>query len=102
MGEVGVKATLAAQHKKDAHDDAVKGLGHSFHPFAMEVYGHLDESCHDVLKYLSNHLLPWQRHRFRTEMLHAVSVALARGRAHSVASAVAKMRASETFLNASY
>jgi len=90
--EVGVAAGNAAAEKVKKHDQAVKRMGHRFIPFAMEIYGHLDKGCEELFDTLSMELTPFTRGVFKRDMRHAVSVALARGKAQAVQSAIAVQR----------
>ena len=90
--EVGVAAGNAAAEKVKKHEQAVKRMGHRFIPFAMEIYGHLDKGCEELFDTLSMELTPFTRGVFKRDMRHAVSVALARGKAQAVQSAIAVQR----------
>jgi ribonuclease HI len=89
---VGVAASIAAAEKQQKHGDAVRAVGHDFIPFAMEITGVLDNSAHALIKALATSLNPTMRHAFYTEMYHAVQVAVARGRANALNSAIAKQK----------
>jgi len=95
--EVGVAAMRAAVEKEKKHKKAVETLGHKFIAFAMESFGYMDQSAHDLVKALANDLPPVRRRTFFSEIYHAISVACARGRANAVNSAIAKLRAVSTF-----
>ena len=88
--EPGVAAAEAARRKIEKHRDAVEKLGHLFEPFAAEINGLLHDSALRVIEILARELLPLQRPAFRSEVLHAISVAMARGRAAAVQSAIAR------------
>ena len=88
--EPGIAAAEAARRKIDKHRYAVEKLGHAFEPFAMEITGFLHESSLRVIEILARELLPLQRTAFRSELLHAIGVALARGRTAAIQSAIAK------------
>jgi Reverse transcriptase (RNA-dependent DNA polymerase)/Reverse transcriptase-like len=87
--EVMNKATEdAEQAKSKEHTEAVSALGHTFIPFAMEVYGHRGISCTTLTKALKNQLPRHLQWTFEMDMNHAVSSALAKARAQSILSAV--------------
>ena len=88
--EPGVAAADAARRKIDKHRYAVEQMGHLFEPFAAEITGFLHESALRVIDILARELLPLQRQAFRHEVLHAIGVALAKGRAAAVLSAISK------------
>jgi hypothetical protein len=91
----GVAASIAAREKTNKHGEAVAAIGHIFIPFAMEITGVMDNSAHDLLKALSRSLRPTMRHAFYTDMHHAIQVAVARGRANALNSAIAKQRSAD-------
>ena len=95
--EAGFAAIQAADDKVKKHGVAVEAIGHVFLPFAMEISGHLEQRSRDCLRMLANQLLPVRRHRFYMEMNHAISVAIARGRANAVKSAILRTRAATAF-----
>jgi phage tail tape-measure protein len=78
---VGDAAAAAAKQKMESHSRAVAALGHVFVPFAMEVHGHLDKSCYELMKQLRNFLPDYRWRAFTFDFLHAVSTALAAARA---------------------
>jgi hypothetical protein len=90
--EVDVAASEAAKRKSQHHEAAVTRMSHVFIPFAMEVYGHMHEACFTLIDRLSMQLLPMYRNTFRKDVVRAVSVALAKGRAAAYISAVAQQR----------
>ena len=86
----GANAKAAAKAKRKKHEDAVKRIGHVFHPFVLEATGFTDESCVRTIDAIadSNSMPRWQRFEFTRDMMHATSIAMARGRATAVRIAV--------------
>jgi hypothetical protein len=83
----GTAAKAAASVKENAHTDAVNMINHRFIPFAMEVYGHRDESCFRLIDALRKQLPRHLQYAFTFEMNHAVSCTLARERVLAIISA---------------
>jgi hypothetical protein len=92
---VSIAARQAAIEKERKHGDAVRAVGHEFVPFAMEVTGVMDNSAEELIRRLGRGLPPNLRQNFYSDMNHAVQVAVARGRANAINSAIAKQRAAE-------
>jgi hypothetical protein len=90
--EPGTAAMRAASEKTALHNEAVTRVDHVFIPFAMETFGHRDESCILLITKLSMHLQHEKRWHFAKSMAHAVSSALAKARAIAVSNAAARTR----------
>jgi len=92
--KVGDAAREAAIKKNELHSSAVMKLGHIFMPFAMEVHGHLDSSCIDLMNALRRYVPDYRWQAFTFDFLHAVSSSLAAARAMSVLIAMSSTNAS--------
>ena len=90
IGTVGANAKAAARAKRKKHEDAVKKIGHVFHPFVLEATGFTDESCVKMIDAIAdgNSMPRWLRFEFTRDMMHATSIAMARGRATALRIAV--------------
>lgn len=88
--EVGDASRNAADHKCKTHAAATAALGHIFMPFAMEVHGHLDKSCYDLMKKLREYVPDHLNRDFTFDFLHAVSSSLAAARATAVLIAMSR------------
>jgi Reverse transcriptase (RNA-dependent DNA polymerase) len=86
--ELGHATQQAEQTKIKEHEQAVSAIGHTFIPFAMEVYGHRGISCTNLSKALKKQLPRHLQWTFEMDLNHAVSSALAKARAQSILSAV--------------
>jgi hypothetical protein len=84
-GEIGAAAQEAAKQKVKLHQDPVAALNHVFIPFALEIWGHMDEQCTKFFEKIAQDLMPTIRWRFCFEARYAVSCALARGRSATMA-----------------
>ena len=78
--DVGVEAQRKEEEKKKIHMEAVQRTGSKFIPFVMETWGHLGQSCYELIDELSSRLKPYERYSFKEEILHAVQTALAKAR----------------------
>jgi hypothetical protein len=96
--EANVRATKAAKEKIDKHADAVRQCGHRFSPFALEIFGTVNETCFDTIEVLSRELSPLHRRDFKSDMLHSISLGLAKARGNAVRSAIAILM-SQNFLH---
>ena len=87
---VGEAANKAAARKIATHAEATAQLGHIFMPFALEVHGHLDKCCYDLMKAIRNYV-PDHLHRdFTFDFLHSISTSLASARAIAVLIAMSR------------
>jgi hypothetical protein len=89
-GAPGNAAKKAAARKKEIHTQAANRMSHVFIPFALETYGHQDESCLTLSRRLEEHLPRYLQMAFRFDLFHAVSSTLARSRACMVISALGR------------
>jgi len=87
-------ASVAATMKVKKHRAACEKMGHLFEPFPLEIQGHMNQCCDRVIAHLQRSMAPMYRLQFRRDVNNAVSVALARGRAQAVRSAIARVYAS--------
>jgi hypothetical protein len=91
--ELGTAARKAAVKKQKDHHEAVERAGHKFIPAAFECFGHFDDKVITLVNELAATLPACMRYGFSFEFKHAVSTALAAGRAHALYSAASKGQA---------
>ena len=85
--DVGFAASQKAVEKTRKHENAVKTIGHKFIPYVMEVYGHRDKCCFDLVRELCVAIPRHRQRAFIFDMTHAASTALATARAETLISA---------------
>ena len=80
----GNSSRAAAKDKIKSHNVAVRKLGHTFFPFALEAHGHEHSSVQAFVKSVMQFRPAYEEHEIMRDIRTGVSVALARARMHSV------------------
>ena len=79
-GDVGLAAADAAKLKIAIHARAVHERDGIFIPCALEPFGHMDKSTHDLIEAIADQLPKHRQYSFRLDMSRAISTALAKWR----------------------
>ena len=92
MVHTDVDLATAEQDKRNTHSKACEAANTIFTPFAMYTRGTLGNAAEQLIRQLSKAIEPSLQKSFRQDIIHAVSVAAARGRASALLSAVDRRR----------
>jgi hypothetical protein len=92
MVHIDVDLATAEQNKRDIHAKPCEAANTIFTPFAMFTRGTLGTAAEQLIRQLSKAIEPALQKAFRQDLIHAVSVAAARGRASALLSAVDRRR----------
>lgn len=77
----GIAAAKAARDKVTKHAANVEALGHSFHPWACETFGHLDETFVSSVRFLARELPKYARGQYVRDIIYATSSLVQSGNA---------------------
>ena len=91
QNQVGQAAEHRAKEKYKKHEKAASNAGHKFIPFVLEIFGHRDKCCVELIRELSAAIPRHQQRSFVFDMTHAVSTALATARAETLIAATRHM-----------